>query len=409
MYFDFDAFDEVAVNTGGNDLKVQTGGVGINFVTRRGTNKFKRQREVHRGQLEPRVDQPAGALVGDPRLLGADKANHTDFIRDWGFDIGGPILKDRLWFWGSYGDNDIKIIRLNQTTDETMLKNTERQGELVGDAEGRDVVLLLQRREGEARTLARPGRHRGRFVPLEPGQLLSAGRVRCIRIHGLVEDRGQPHLRSEPVRQREVRVVRLGLRLRAARRRRPGRRHRHRHRSRLRVVVHLHRAQAVADRRRQRQLRSRPRRRGNHEFKFGFGYRRNPNHSTTRWSGSEVVAHVNPDSDNFALAYRARVVNYIGQYTDAFIGDNFTRGRLTVDGGIRWDKQTAVERRQHAHGQHDVPGPAAVARPSTERRPTMAGTTSRRASARPSRSTAERKTVARAPTRTTRASSTRSK
>jgi hypothetical protein len=32
-YFDFDAFDQVAVNTGGNDLKVQTGGVGINFVT----------------------------------------------------------------------------------------------------------------------------------------------------------------------------------------------------------------------------------------------------------------------------------------------------------------------------------------------------------------------------------------
>src|SRR5215475_15990026 len=40
-YFDFDAFDEVAVNTGGNDLKVQTGGVGINFVTRRGTNQVK--------------------------------------------------------------------------------------------------------------------------------------------------------------------------------------------------------------------------------------------------------------------------------------------------------------------------------------------------------------------------------
>src|SRR5947209_19949840 len=40
-YYDFDAIDEVAVNTGGNDLKVQTGGVGITFVTRRGTNQFK--------------------------------------------------------------------------------------------------------------------------------------------------------------------------------------------------------------------------------------------------------------------------------------------------------------------------------------------------------------------------------
>src|SRR3989475_2102323 len=40
-YFDFDAFDQVAINTGGNDLKVQTGGIGINFVTRRGTNRLK--------------------------------------------------------------------------------------------------------------------------------------------------------------------------------------------------------------------------------------------------------------------------------------------------------------------------------------------------------------------------------
>src|SRR4051812_2029202 len=123
-YFDFDAFDEVAVNTGGNDLKVQTGGVGINFVTRRGTNQFK-------GYVKYNIDNNAmessnlpSAWNGDPRLQGSDKATHTDSIKDWGFDIGGPIVKDRLWFWGSYGDNDIKIIRLNQTGDETILKNT---------------------------------------------------------------------------------------------------------------------------------------------------------------------------------------------------------------------------------------------------------------------------------------------
>jgi hypothetical protein len=45
-----------------------------------------------------------------------DKANHTDSIKDWGFDVGGPILKDRLWF-GVDAKNDIKIVRLNQTFD----------------------------------------------------------------------------------------------------------------------------------------------------------------------------------------------------------------------------------------------------------------------------------------------------
>ena len=62
-------------------------------------------------------------LVGDPRLQGADKANHTDQILDRGFDIGGPIVKDKLWFWGSYGKQDIRIIRLTQTNDRTVLTN----------------------------------------------------------------------------------------------------------------------------------------------------------------------------------------------------------------------------------------------------------------------------------------------
>src|SRR4051812_32610358 len=124
MYFDFDAFDEVAVNTGGNDLKVQTGGLGINFVTRRGTNQFKGNAKFTLDNDSMESSNLPDALAGDPRLGGADKANHTDNIRDWGFDVGGPILKDKLWFWGSYGDNDIKIIRLNQTKDQTILKST---------------------------------------------------------------------------------------------------------------------------------------------------------------------------------------------------------------------------------------------------------------------------------------------
>jgi hypothetical protein len=57
-----------------------------------------------------------------------------------------------------------------------------------------------------------------------------------------------------------------------------------------------------------------------------------------------VVAHVDPGGDglNYALAYRARVVNYVGQNYDAFVGDTITMNRLTLNVGIRWDKQTAA-------------------------------------------------------------------
>ena len=41
MYYDFDAFEEIAISTGGNDPSVQSGGVKINFVTKRGGNQWR--------------------------------------------------------------------------------------------------------------------------------------------------------------------------------------------------------------------------------------------------------------------------------------------------------------------------------------------------------------------------------
>ena len=40
-YYDFDMFEEMTINTGGVDVTQQTGGVGINLVTKSGTDRFK--------------------------------------------------------------------------------------------------------------------------------------------------------------------------------------------------------------------------------------------------------------------------------------------------------------------------------------------------------------------------------
>ena len=65
----------------------------------------------------------AFADAADPRLRGSDKADHAEQLADYGADLGGPILKDKLWFWGSYGKQDLRIQRLNQTRDKTLLKD----------------------------------------------------------------------------------------------------------------------------------------------------------------------------------------------------------------------------------------------------------------------------------------------
>src|SRR5215204_4409439 len=40
-YYDFDAFEEMTINTGGVDVTQQTGGVGVNLVTKSGSDRFK--------------------------------------------------------------------------------------------------------------------------------------------------------------------------------------------------------------------------------------------------------------------------------------------------------------------------------------------------------------------------------
>ena len=116
-YFDFDAFQEIAVTTGGADLQVQAGGVGINLVTKRGTNKFRGGARGFLTHDDLQSSNLPAALVGDPRLENPDgtfrdKADHIQQISDYGFDLGGPIIKDKLWFYGSWGKQDIRLVRL---------------------------------------------------------------------------------------------------------------------------------------------------------------------------------------------------------------------------------------------------------------------------------------------------------
>jgi hypothetical protein len=40
-YYDFDAFEEIQVTTGGNDASMQTGGINLNMVTKSGTNTLR--------------------------------------------------------------------------------------------------------------------------------------------------------------------------------------------------------------------------------------------------------------------------------------------------------------------------------------------------------------------------------
>jgi len=121
-YFNYDNFEEIQIATAGQDIKQPTGGVGLNFVIKRGTNQFH-------GGVRGYFDNESMEASNVPSELAAKGVTHatTDHnkqISDYGFDFGGPIWRDHAWFYGSYSIQDIRLVRrAGALIDRTQLKN----------------------------------------------------------------------------------------------------------------------------------------------------------------------------------------------------------------------------------------------------------------------------------------------
>ena len=104
FYYDYGSFDELQLGTDGNDAQAATPGAQINAVIKSGGNRF-------RGDLyfDYQNEQLQGKNIDDrQRNLGA-----TDFrmlrYRDPNISAGGPIKRDKLWYFGSYRDQQTGV------------------------------------------------------------------------------------------------------------------------------------------------------------------------------------------------------------------------------------------------------------------------------------------------------------
>lgn len=120
IYFNYDNFEEIHVATAGQDIRQPTGGLGVNLVVRRGTNDFH-------GKLRGYFTNDALESENVPaELLAAgvtdETADHNNQISDYGFDLGGPLLRNKIWFYGSYSQQDVRLIR-SRLVDRTRIKS----------------------------------------------------------------------------------------------------------------------------------------------------------------------------------------------------------------------------------------------------------------------------------------------
>ncbi len=130
-YYDFDQFAEMSFTTGGSDVTKSTSGVAVNLVTKRGTNEFRGSARFYNTQAtgyfgglleasEPNIESELYQSNGQTSLPGA----RVRKIEDFGFEAGGAAIQDRLWLWGSWGQQDIGQNNATGTADDTLLENT---------------------------------------------------------------------------------------------------------------------------------------------------------------------------------------------------------------------------------------------------------------------------------------------
>ena len=90
--------ENVEVSTGAQDISVGTGGILINMVTKSGTNSFSGSAlQTYQGE-KTQADNIDDAL----KALGIrPNANATDIITNSNIQAGGPLLRNRLFYFGA--------------------------------------------------------------------------------------------------------------------------------------------------------------------------------------------------------------------------------------------------------------------------------------------------------------------
>lgn len=348
-YFTYDSFDEVNFTTGGGNVAQATGGLGINVVARRGTNTFHGSLGGYFTHDKLQSSNIPDELRGDARLKGNDKADHTDQIADYSFDLGGPIVKDKLWFYASYGRNDIRIRRLDQTPDKTLLKNTTAK---VNWQASQNDTLSLFWFLGAKEKIGRSGAF-GAFQHLD-GTLWDQGGQYPRKPHGLTKLEWNHVFNANFYMNLKGSYYSTGFTLfpegglESDKWVNDAVKQQGRGTADARIFERPQTTVSLDASRFAEGLG------GNHEVKFGVSFRDVDSLSERINPGQKVQARFNATSTR-ARFYRDSSSKAQNRYLSVYLSDSFTKERFTLNLGLRYDRQTAQKLAGQIDGNPVIP------------------------------------------------------
>ena len=315
-----------------------TGGLGINLAAKRGTNDFHGTFNGFFTHDDLQWSNIPDELVGDQRLQGNDKADHTQQIFDWSGDLGGPILKDRLWFYGSYGENDIRVKRLNQSSDKTRL--TTYTAKLNWQATPNDMVSLFWFQGGKEK-IGRTG-GAGGLAHLD-GTLWDQGKAWPGNPHGLTKLEWSRSFGPAFFLNVKGSLYNTGFSLAPQGGLEDDR-------------WIIDNVQAEGRGTAYGQFFERPQKTatadasyfasglgGSHEIRFGGGFRRVGSTTTRTNPGLKLNGRYNATSTRVRV-WRDASTESEADYWSGYLSDTFTKDRFTVNAGLRFDHQASIKK-----------------------------------------------------------------
>lgn len=107
FYYDYGSFAEVSVNAAGNSADMAMPGVQFQYISKSGGNDF------HGGGLADYQNEKIQSFNIDADQIARGASSKTDnrlnSYYDRNVDIGGPVMKDRLWWYTSVRDQKMQV------------------------------------------------------------------------------------------------------------------------------------------------------------------------------------------------------------------------------------------------------------------------------------------------------------
>ena len=331
-YFDYDAFEEIQISTGGNDIRQATGGVGLNFVVKRGSNQLRgTARGYYTGEELEATNLPDELAA---RGVTPETADHNQQISDIGFDMGGPILRDKLFAWGSIGQQDIRLYRQSaRGTDRTILKTYNLK--LNWQATAKDNINFLFFNGDKIKNGRAPGN--ALFEPTS-ARYNQGNYYTDNPLHGLWKWEDNRVFSSSLFMTGKYAYYNTGFTLESIG---PltelmgisaytGQTYGSTNASYFQRPQHT----VNVDANHFRSMGS-----GTHDFKFGVGWRRTDIYSRTIYPGNNIVAREESATNFRGRVYREGAGTNRASYINFYVGDTISAGRMTLDLGLRYDRQ----------------------------------------------------------------------